>query len=460
MPNQDENLPLSYSVCRFPQSLGLFLSNFCQDTKTALKGVCEVQNDSGVRRLPAPAFCRRRLWALPRAREGQGRREKRLMGGGRDADPAAKLAEYQEKLRLWSVFFLEDNGRPPSEAEMHADAHWLAIKHKCDKYSAQSRGDGSPRHHRKERRHGHRHHRSRSSDARRGSVSGSGGGGRGERGRSVALTDLGDPSEEGLSLDERMSRQGFSFHNEQNGDSAHGRRGRRGSNGSSRTASTNTRTASTLSTASLPARLDSLTPQQQQRAAEQGSPRSPPDSLPAIPRVFGQLASSPDWVATEQRARSTLEKLNKWEAAFRREQGVPPTYEQKDASHTYTSSLSKYLSSLRQLDTMVSPQHTQRALAAHATCTRCTRNVHSLHTQCALAAYAMCTRCTRNVYSLHTQCALAAYAMCTRNVHSPTLTLHSSHTHAHPRPPTPTHATPTPHPRHTHALLAPYAECR
>ena len=62
--------------------------------------------------------------------------------------------------------------------------------------------------------------------------------------------------------------------------------------------------------------------------------------------------SSPEYRALETKARDALEKLGKWERAFEREQGEPPTDADKAASSTYMSydkKLQQYTSRLSAL---------------------------------------------------------------------------------------------------------------
>ena len=60
-------------------------------------------------------------------------------------------------------------------------------------------------------------------------------------------------------------------------------------------------------------------------------------ALAPIPTPIGTLSTQSDWVVHESRARAARERMERWEAAFVREQGESSTAKLRGSSATYSA---------------------------------------------------------------------------------------------------------------------------
>ena len=261
-----------------------------------------------------------------------------------------KYAEYKQKLASWARLFEDEYGRAPTDADGQQSSTWVALNEKARHYKKlmlqegggsgkgesfpkrdptptmsragdRSRSEVHRRPHKAQDAHSHRRERSTSASPMR-SRGDERGHSRRAGGKSTRRQHHGSPEtnrhrDDGHSMRRRHGGGGGGG-GEETGSPTRGRRS--GRSPSHRNGGRSGRSA----------------PFDGAGESDEG------DVLPPLPDASEAVRSQPEYAQLASRAKEAREKLRKWERAFERDAGAPPTAADKGASNTYASYKRKY----------------------------------------------------------------------------------------------------------------------
>ena len=231
------------------------------------------------------------------------------------ARAVSKYLEYRQKLAKWAEYFEEDVGRAPTEEDRRHDASWTLINSKVFHYKRLAGEESMKRR------------------SRRGQSDGS-------NGRRVLDTRLDAPLAGKAPVECKSGSR--SRHGGRDHDNSPSRKHRHRPHGARGSSSSEARPSAAQEDlrSSSPRRMD----------------RPLALALPPIPKPVGRLVGDQAWAIEVARAQEALKKCKKWERAFEREQGEPPTEEARLDSNTYGTFERRYLHRVAHLQRMVTQE--------------------------------------------------------------------------------------------------------